>query len=76
MLFSLFFCLTLYSAVVGQSTIADITDPTVYPYVFRVQLSDLGYQITFPGFVVSQKYILTSDKAFRDEYMNQFLPSK
>ncbi|CAB3386375.1 Hypothetical predicted protein [Cloeon dipterum] len=67
MLSSLFFSLTLFSAVVGQTTISDITDTTEFPYVFRVQLSDQGYPTTFPGFAVSQKYILTSNKAFRDD---------
>ncbi|XP_065346983.1 uncharacterized protein LOC135944142 [Cloeon dipterum] len=66
MLSSLFFYLTLFSAVVGQCPIANITDPLAFPYVFRVQVqSDLGYPITFPGFAVNQNYILTSDMAFR-----------
>ncbi|XP_065344832.1 uncharacterized protein LOC135942580 [Cloeon dipterum] len=67
MLSSLFLSLTLYSAVVGQSLLVDITNTTEFPYVFRVQLSDQGYPTTFPGFAVSQKYILTSGQAFRDD---------
>ncbi|XP_065344830.1 uncharacterized protein LOC135942579 [Cloeon dipterum] len=67
MISSLFFSLTLFSAVVGQSVLVDITDTTEFPYVFRVQLSDQGYPTTFPGFAVSQKYILTSGQAFRQD---------
>ncbi|XP_065344829.1 uncharacterized protein LOC135942578 [Cloeon dipterum] len=68
MLSSLFFSLTLFSAVVGQSVLVNITNTTEFPYVFKVQVqSAQGYPTTFPGFAVSQKYILTSGQAFRDD---------